>query len=71
MLEEKYFAPLRILFLFIKSAVNPFVGITSTIFHGSFNSFSTSTCFVLFKVTFLFNFFSLSSKSVFLTKSAI
>ena len=37
----------------------------------SFNSFSTSTCFVLFEVTFLSNFLILSSKSAFFTKSAI
>ena len=36
-----------------------------------FNSFWTSTCFVLFVVSFLFKFFSLSSESVFFTKSAI
>ena len=41
----------------------------STFFDSSFNSFSTSTCFVLFEVTFLFKFFSLRSKSVFFTKS--
>ena len=36
-----------------------------------FNSFLTNKCFVLFDVTFLFNFFSLSLKSVFFTKLAI
>ena len=36
-----------------------------------FSSFSTSKCFVLFDVTFLFEFFILSSKFVFLTKLAI
>ena len=35
-----------------------------------FNSFSTSTCFVLFEVFFLFKLFSLSSKSVFVIKFA-
>ena len=35
------------------------------------NSFLTSKCFDLFQVTFLFKFFSLSSKSVFFTKSAL
>ena len=33
-----------------------------------YDLFSTSTCFVLFEITFLFKFFSLSSKSVFLYK---
>ena len=33
--------------------------------------FSTSTYYVLFEVTFLFNFFSLSSKSVFFAKAVI
>ena len=38
-------------------------------FFGSlFNSFSTSTCSFLFELTFLFHFFSLSSKSVIFTK---
>ena len=69
--EEKILAPLRILYLFIKSLVNPFVVTTLTISDSSFNSFSTSTCFVLFEVTFLFKFFSLSLKSVIFTKSAI
>ena len=58
--EEKYFAPLRILNLFIKSFVNPFVDIALTFFDSSFNSF-------LFDVTS----FSLLSKSVLLTKLAI
>ena len=44
-LKEKYFAPLRILNLFIKSFVNPFADIILTIFDSSFNSF-------LFDVTF-------------------
>ena len=35
------------------------------------NSFLTSKRFDLFDVTFLFKFFSLSSKSVFFTKSPI
>ena len=62
--EEKYFAPLRILNLFIKPFVNPFVDVALAFFDSSFNSF-------LFEVTFLFNFFSLSLKSVFFTKLAI
>ena len=36
-----------------------------------FKSFSTSKCFLLFDVAFLFKFFSLSSKSVLFTKLAI
>ena len=51
--EEKYIAPLRILNLFIKSFVNPFVDTTLIFFDSSFNSF-------LFEVTFI-----LLSKSVF------
>ena len=62
---------LRTLYLFIKSFVIPFCDITLTFFDSSFNSFSLSTCFVLFEVTFLFNFFSLSSKPIFFTKLAI
>ena len=58
--EEKYFAPFRVLTLFIKSFVNPFVDIILTFFDNSFNLF-------LFKVTF----FSLLSKSVIFTKLAI
>ena len=49
----------------------PFVDIALTLSNTSFNSFSTSTCFDLFEVTFLFKFFSLSSKSVLFTKLAI
>ena len=59
--EEKYFAPLRILNLLIKSFVNRFVDIALIFFDSSFNSF-------IFEITFLFNFFSLSSKSVFSKK---
>ena len=66
-----YFTPLRMRNLFIKSFVNPFVDIALTFSDSSFNSFSTIACFVLFEVTFLFMFFSLSSKSVFFTKLAI
>ena len=54
---KKYVAPLRILNLFIKSSVNPFVNIASTFFRDSFNSF-------LFDVI---SFISLS-KSVLLKK---
>ena len=52
--------PLRILNLFIKSFVNPFVDIALTFFDSSFNSF-------LFDVTFL----SLLLKSVFFMKLTI
>ena len=54
----KKIAPLRILNLFIKSFVNPFVDIVLTFLDSSFNSF-------------LFNFFSLLSKSALFTKLAI
>ena len=43
--EEKYFAVLRILSLFIKSFVNPFVGIALTFFDNSFNSFLFKSAF--------------------------
>ena len=56
--EEKYFAPLRILNLFMQSFVNHFVDFTLTFCDNSFNLFSTSTCFVLFEVAFLFKSFS-------------
>ena len=51
--------------LFIKSFVNPFVDIALTFSDSLFNSFSTSTCFVLFEVNFLSKSFSISSKSDF------
>ena len=51
--KGKYFAPLRMLNLFIKSFVNPFLDIALTFFGSSFNVF-------LFDATF----FSLLSKSV-------
>ena len=60
--EEKYLVLFWILGPFIKPLLSLFVDITSTFFDSSFNSFSTSTYFVLFEVTFLLNFFSLSSK---------
>ena len=69
--EEKYFAPLGILYLFTKSLVIPFVDIASTFFDSSFNSFSTSTCFVSFEVTFLLKLFSLSSRFALFTKLPI
>ena len=40
-------------------------------FVGFFYSFSISKCFDLFDVTFLSKIFSLSSKSIFLTKAAM
>ena len=58
--EEKYFAPLRILNLFIKYFVNHFVDISLTFFDSSFNWF-------LFDVAS----FSLLSKSVLFTKLAL
>ena len=54
--KEKYFAPWRILSLFVESFLNGFVDIALTFFDSSFNSF-------LFDVTS----FSLLSKSVFFT----
>ena len=65
---EKYFAPLRISYLFIESSINPFVDISLTFFDSSCNSFSD---FVLIEVTFYLESFSLLSKSASLTKSAI
>ena len=59
-LEEKYFALLRILNLFLQSFVNTFFDIVLTFFNSSFTSF-------LFDVTS----FSLLSKSAFLAKLAI
>ena len=45
----------------MKSFVNTFVDIALTFFHSSFNSFSTSTCFVLnVYLNFLVNHQSLS-----------
>ena len=69
--DKKYFATLNVLYTFIKSLVSPFVVIDLIFFDSRFNSFSASTCFVLFEVKFLFNFFSWSSKHVFFTKLAI
>ena len=62
--EEKYFAPLRILNLYIKSFINLFFDIALIFSDSSFNSFSRSTCFLLFEVKFSFTFYNLSSKSV-------
>ena len=52
---EKHFAPLKVLHPFIKFLVGTFVDIASTYSDSSFNSFSTSTCFVLFEVIFYLN----------------
>ena len=68
--EEKCLATLRILYSFIKSFVHLFVGIPSTYFDSSFNSFSTSTCFVLFELILLLKLNSLLSKSALFTKLA-
>ena len=69
--KEKYLAPLRILYPFIKSFVNLFVDITSTFFDSSFNSYSTSVCFVLFELILLLKLNSVLSKSVLFAKLAI
>ena len=63
--SRKFFAPLRILYPFVKSLLSPLVGIASTFFDSSYKSFSTSPCFILFKLRFLFIFSSLSSNSIF------
>ena len=69
---EKYFAPSRMLHLFNKYCVNTFVDNSLFSPDRLFSFFSTSTNLVLYVVTFLLIFFSLSSKSVFfLTKLAI
>ena len=64
---EKYLASLRSLYSFIKY----FVCIALTLFDSSFNSFSTSSCFVLFQIILLLKVNSLLSKSILLTKLAI
>ena len=69
--EEKYFAPWKILYVFIISFVNLFVDISSTFSNKPSSSLSTNTCLALSEVTFLLIFFSLSSKSVSFAKSAI
>ena len=43
--EEKYFPALRILNLFIKSFVNPFVDMALTFFDSLFNSFLSKSAF--------------------------
>ena len=69
--KEKYLAPLRIVYPFIKSFVNPFADIAWTYFVSSFNSFSTNTCFVLSELILLLKPDGLLSKSVLFTKLAI
>ena len=59
------------LYPFNKSFVNPFVVVVSGSFDSSFNSFSTSTCFVLFELIVLLKLISFLSKSAFFMKSAI
>ena len=48
-----------------------FSGIYINLFLRSVSFFEASMCFVLFEVTFMFKFFSLSSKFVFSRKSEI
>ena len=48
--EEKYFAPLRTLNLFIKCFINHFADITLTFYHSSFNSFLFRSTFFIKKV---------------------
>ena len=60
-----FFCTIRILYLFLKSSINPFVDTSLTFSGSSCSLFSTSTCFDLFDLTFLFRFISLSSKSDF------
>ena len=62
-LKKKFFSSLRVLYLFIISTVNPFVDIIITFFARLSSLVLTSTCLVLFEVTFLFIFFSLLLKS--------
>ena len=63
--EEKYYAPLRILYPFIKYFVNHCSGVDSTYFDSSFNSFPASTCFNLFELFILLKLNSLLSKVLF------
>ena len=55
----------------ISEIFSSFVDIAFIFSNSSFSSFSRSMCFVLFEVTFLFEFFSISSKFVFFTKLEI
>ena len=67
---RKIFCSIKNTKFIYQAFVNLFVDITLSFSDSSLNSLSTSTGFVLFEVTFLFKYFSLLSKSVFLTKSA-
>ena len=62
-LKKNFFSSLRVLYLFIISTVNPFVDIIIIFFARLSSLVLTSTCLVLFEVTFLFIFFSLLLKS--------
>ena len=55
----------------MKSLISPFVDIASIFFDSSFNLFLSSTCFVLFEVTFLFKVFNFSSKTAIFPKARI
>ena len=55
--EEKYFAPLKILYLFIKSFVNSLLDISLTFMLYYLFFFATSLCLVSFEVTLLLFFF--------------
>ena len=55
----------------MKSFINPFIDIASTFFDSSFNSFSTSTSFVLFELILLSKLNSLLTKSALFTKLVI
>ena len=67
--EEKYLAPLRVLYPFTKSFVSPFYDITFTFLIA--HLIQTSTYLVLFELFFLLKTNSLLSKSVFLMKLVI
>ena len=54
----------------VQQKIIPFSDTCATLFLRSISLFSVSTCFILFEVTCLY-FFSLSSKSLFSTKSSI
>ena len=59
------------LYLFIKSFVNPYVDVSLTFTDISFNSFWTGICTVLFKVAILFRFISYHQNFFFFTRSTI
>ena len=68
---RKILSPLRILYLFIKSSVNPFVDISLAFFAKSSSFMINSIRLALFEVTYLLIFFSFSLKYVSFTKSTI